>query len=267
MTSYFMSNVDGATLAFEHEGKGPAVLLMSGLGGSAAFWKGVSATLTAQGYQVIRMDQRGIGQSERGAAAVSIAQLADDFHQLLQHCGVERAHVVGHSTGGCIAQQLAFDQPEKVRSLVLGATWAGPNAYMQQLFTLRAQLLRLDPQCYEQQGVYLSYPAEWIWEHDALVATGKKWESQHIQTVQERIAALLQFDGRDQAAALSVPSLILSAEDDAVVPHALQQELKTLLAGSVLTQWVRGGHFFPITLSHSYNDTLLSWFSRFTHDK
>ena len=267
MTSYFMSNVDGATFAFEREGEGSVVLLISGLGGSAAFWKGVSATLVAQGYQVIRMDQRGIGQSERGTATVNISQLADDFSQLLQHCGVERAHVVGHSTGGCIAQQLAYVQPELVRSLVLGATWAGPNAYMQQLFTLRAQLLRLDPQCYEQQGVYLSYPAEWIWEHNALVATGKKWDTQQVAIVQERIAALMQFDGRHQAAALAVPSLILSAEDDAVVPNALQKEHKTLIAGSSVTQWVTGGHFFPITLSHSYNDTLLSWFSRFEHDK
>lgn len=267
MTSYFESGVDGATFAVERTGEGPAVLLISGLGGSAAFWKGVSAALAAQHYHVICMDQRGIGGSERGTAKVSIAQLAEDFNQLLTQCGVERAHVVGHSTGGCIAQQLAYAHPEKVRSLVLGATWAGPNAYMQNLFALRAQLLRLDPQCYEQQGVYLSYPAEWIWKHNAFVATGKKWGPEQVHTVQERIEALLQFDGRSQAAALSVPSLILSAEDDAVVPHALQKELQTLVAGATLTSWPTGGHFFPITLSHIYNDTLLNWFSRFEHDK
>src|SRR5699024_2070329 len=122
----------------------------------------ISAALAASGYQVFCLNQRGINGSTRGSAQVTIAQLTADFEQVLNHFAIDSAHVVGHSTGGCIAQQLGLTATKRVRSLVLGAAWAGPSCYMSTLFAFRQQLLQHNPQHYQQQGVYLSFPAQWI---------------------------------------------------------------------------------------------------------
>src|SRR5699024_10767203 len=148
--SFTITTKDGAQLLGTYQGHGKPVLLISGLGGTATFWTGVSAALAADGYQVFCVNQRGINGSTRGSADLTIEQLAVDFLQVLEHFGVSSAHVVGHSTGGCIAQQIGLIAPERVRSLVLGATWAGSSAYMSALFAFRKQLLQENPQYYQK---------------------------------------------------------------------------------------------------------------------
>src|SRR5215207_3181939 len=75
---------DGAALAVQVDGEGRDLLLVTGLGGTAAFWEPVVAPLRERGFRVIRFDQRGIGASTRGADAVDIDGLAEDSFAVLE---------------------------------------------------------------------------------------------------------------------------------------------------------------------------------------
>ena len=244
MTPFQIPLDDGAVLVGETIGQGAPVLLISGLGGTSAFWKGVS--FDHDKVQLIRFDQRGIGRSSRGETPLSIERLAADCIDVLSHLNVGAVHCVGHSTGGCIAQSLALTYPERIASLVLSGTWAGPNEYMQTLFEYRSRLLRNDAALYEQQGLYLSYPPDYLWNQPPSFFAGNAsvWSEQRKQIVQERIAALLRFDARPDLGALRIPTLVLSAADDAVVPAPLQLELQQRIAQAEFQQWRTGGHFF-----------------------
>lgn len=240
---------DGARQHATLEGAGPPLLLVSGLGGTTAFWDVVAPHL-ARHFRVIRFDQRGIGASSRGTAPVTIDLLAADCATVLAAAGAERALVAGHSTGGCIALSLALEAPARVAGLLLGGSWIAPNRYMTELFAARRELLDLSPRLYAAFASFLALPPDaldrdWRAFEKALAAAPESAAARAV--VAERIAALLAFDGRARAATLHCPATVLGAEDDLIVPAFLQRQLADALPGAELTLLDRGGHFFPIT--------------------
>lgn len=161
MSDFPVSTADGAVLKASREGAGAPLVLVSGLGGTAGFWAPVVAGLRDR-FEILTFDQRGIGASTRGTAETDIQQLADDVQAVLDAAGIEAATIVGHSTGGCIAQSLAARAPERVTGLGLSATWLQPSRYMTALFRIRLDLLRHDPVAYTATATLISYAPEWL---------------------------------------------------------------------------------------------------------
>ena len=116
----------GASPPAEVVGSGPPLLLVPGLGGRAEFWDPVVPPLAAR-FTVILHDHRGTGRSSIERIDYSIAQMTGDVIALLDHLGFDRAHLIGHSTGGAIGQTLAIDFPQRLDRLVLSATWAAAS--------------------------------------------------------------------------------------------------------------------------------------------
>ena len=96
-----------------------------GLGSNARIWAPVIDPLRSGGYDVVVMDNRGCGRSGVPWRPWSTQTMADDARSVLDAAEVSRAHVVGASMGGMIAQELALAHPERVASLVLGCTTGG----------------------------------------------------------------------------------------------------------------------------------------------
>ena len=109
--------VDGGELEYEVRGSGEPVLLIHGAMLADACLL-AQPTLTDH-YRLIQYHRRGFAGSCRHAGPCGMSQQAVDARALLDHLGVYRAHVVGHSCGGAIALQLALDAPERVASLAL----------------------------------------------------------------------------------------------------------------------------------------------------
>ena len=123
-TGFATSLRGGAPLYWESTGTGTPVLLIHGLGLSGgAWWRTVDALSPT--LRVITFDHRGIGRSESLRPSYTTEAMADDAVSILDELGLESAHVYGISLGGMIAQQLALRHPERIRSLVLGATQPG----------------------------------------------------------------------------------------------------------------------------------------------
>ncbi|WP_245974238.1 alpha/beta fold hydrolase [Bosea caraganae] len=252
---------DGAELKASVEGSGPALLLVSGLGGTAGFWNDSAATL-ARSFRVIRFDQRGIGASSRGEAPCTIDLLARDCLAVLDAVGVKRAVLLGHSTGGCIGQSLARQAPERLDGLILSATWLKPSRYMTALFGTRRAILDENPQAYAATASLLAYPPAWLeanWAvHEAALAKAPS-SAQARQVVRERIDALLAFDGSKHIGSLTLPALILGTRDDMIVPAFLQEELAAALHGARKTMLDTGGHFFPVSRPDAFTATVAEW--------
>lgn len=112
--------IHGHRRAFVKAGRGPAVLLLHGLGCDHTTWDSVIAPL-ARRYTVIAPDLLGHGQSDKPRADYSVAGYANGMRDLLTVLGVDRATIVGHSLGGGIAMQFAYQFPERTERLVLVA--------------------------------------------------------------------------------------------------------------------------------------------------
>ena len=115
-------------IEWESQGDGPAVLLIQGLGYGRWGWAPVVRGL-AQRHRVLSFDNRGIGGSDKPEGPYTARLMADDALQVLDEARVERAHVVGASLGGMIAQELAVLAPERVDKLVLCCTALRADAF------------------------------------------------------------------------------------------------------------------------------------------
>ncbi|GAA4013942.1 alpha/beta fold hydrolase [Actimicrobium antarcticum] len=115
--------VGNYALRYLDEGSGPVVVLIHGLAGDLSAWLAQVAVLR-QSYRVIAFDNRGAGHSTQVDEPVSTADLARDTLGLMDYLQIERAHVVGRSMGGAVAQQMALLAPARVLSMVLCASFA-----------------------------------------------------------------------------------------------------------------------------------------------
>lgn len=120
----FLETSDGERIYYEVTGEGEPVILSHGLGGNHAIWYQQVADL-AFDHKVVTWDQRGFGQSTNHAHNAGPVAFASDLGELMDHLGLESAHLVGQSMGGWTVMGFALDHPERVRSLTLADTIGG----------------------------------------------------------------------------------------------------------------------------------------------
>lgn len=106
------------------DGNGPPLLLIHGVGARLDNWDGAAAVL-ARNFKVVRYDLRGHGQSSKVPGPYSLDLFADDAAALLDHLGIARAHIAGHSLGGMIAVTLGVRHPLRVDRLAVLSAAAG----------------------------------------------------------------------------------------------------------------------------------------------
>ena len=113
----------GCPLAYKAEGTGEATVFIQGVGLHGDGWLPQTQTLSSH-FRCVTFDNRGMGKSQPASADITIAQLAEDTLAVLDAQGVDAAHLVGHSLGGCVALQTALVAPHRVKSLSLLCTSA-----------------------------------------------------------------------------------------------------------------------------------------------
>jgi aminoacrylate hydrolase len=245
---------DGRRLHVETAGSGPAVLFISGLGGTAQFW-GAAWTRLAAHFRLISFDHRGVGRSEGTAEEQTMARMAADAFGVLDAFALDGAHVVGHSTGGAIAQMMALDQAFRIDKLVLSGTWARPDYRFRLLFETRLAVLeQAGGAAHAAIAHLLGFPEDWINDHEDEVRkaleAARDGPDRHAVTA-ARIRMLLTHDRLDDLGRIEAPTLVLGADDDAIVPIAHSRALARAIPGARLVT-IPGGHLFPLTAAHAF---------------
>lgn len=258
-------------MALHHEvhGQGrpgaPSVLLSSGLGGSAGFWRPQIPALVEAGWRVVAYDHRGTGRSPAALTegAHRIADMADDVRAVMQASDTERCHLVGHALGGLIGLQLALDAPECIASLVLVNAWSKPNPHSARCFDARLSLLgACGPAAYVQAQPIFLYPADWAAAHTQEVDEEVAHALAHFPgeaNMRARIAALRAFDVDAQLARIACPVLVACAQDDVLVPWTQSRRLAEGLPKATLVHASHGGHAHSVTDSAGFNASLLQF--------
>ncbi len=250
------AKIGDAEIYYEAAGDGPPVMLVPGLGGIGSFWAPQVAGLKDR-FRCITHDHRGCGQSTHTPGRYTVERMADDTLRLMDALKIEKAHLVGHSTGGAIGQIIALDHPERLASLVLSATWCGPDPFFRRCFEIRKETLaKLGLASYLRVSSAFLWAPGWIKDHDADLARQEAATLANppdIEIALARIDAICAFDRRGKLGAIETPTLVIVARDDMVTPIHLSEEIAAAIPGARIARLDRGGHFVPAADPASYN--------------
>jgi pimeloyl-ACP methyl ester carboxylesterase len=271
-----IAHVNEVDLYFEEEGSGEPLLLIMGLAADSLAWV-FQRPAFAQRYRTIVFDNRGVGRSSKPPGPYTTAQMARDTKGLLDALGISRAHVLGVSMGGMIAQELALQFPESVRSLVLACTYAAPDAgvlatrdaLVTQLGgrvapdgTIEVDLSRLDPLQFFQTLMPLVFNPDFLARElprlMELFASSLQYGFSP-QGILGQVAAVLTHNTEDRLAQIRVPTLVLTGDADRLVPPAYSERLAALIPGAKLVKIPGGSHAFNLEQPEAFNRAVLEF--------
>ncbi len=249
---------DGVHIYFEFEGSGEPLLLIAGQSNDHYLWNLVRGDF-AKHYQVIVYDQRGTGLSDKPEQPpYSTRGFARDAIAVLDHLGIQRAHVYGVSMGGAIGQWLGIDHAGRLGALVLACSTAGVahgvrrSAEMQALLDNRDSskvLATFFASC-------LALPQFFLTMRESLKNPMPAYAEQlHAQASQEH-------DAWDWLPAITAPTLILHGSEDQVTPAANAQLLAGRIPQAELYLVRRGRHMFFLEFRKEVNRVVMHFLAR-----
>ncbi len=241
--------VSGAELHYVRSGGGEPMLLIQGMSATHLTWGRPFVSSLEQSFDCIAFDNRGMGLSGRAEMPFTIADLAGDALGLLDALEVERAHVVGISMGGMVAQELALAHPDRIRTLTLGATYCGgPEGTL------------MDPEDVKRLGAAMAAndPAQVrrvMWEIN--LSPGFREDDSRFAEFEQMATALPApgpvivqqmracgaHDTSDRLGAVSTPTLVIHGTEDRLLGVANGHQIASLL--STRLELLEGvGHMF-----------------------
>ncbi len=254
--------ITGGEISYEIHGDGPPLLLVAGLGGMGSYWRPQIERYSKQ-YRVITYDHRGCGKSTRSETEYTVEQMSSDLLQLMDHLNLDSAHFVGHSTGGAIGQTIAIDHPNRLRSLVLYASWTRTDPFMRRVMETRKCLLETaGVEAYIKATPVFLYPDWWINQETAKLealdtATLANFPSARIAV--SRCQAVIDFDRVDGLGLIKAQTLVVCAKDDFLTPLYFSKELANRIPNAKLAVLEGGGHATSQVFPDPFDDTILGF--------
>ncbi|MBS27437.1 MAG: pyrimidine utilization protein D [Alphaproteobacteria bacterium] len=260
-----IADIGNGELHYEIHGEGPPLMLVAGLGGTADYWN-AQIEAFAKDYMVVVHDHRGTGQSTHSEIDYSVDQMTEDLSRLMDFLNIDRAHIVGHSTGAAMAIVLAVKAPERLSSAVIYAGWTKADPQMSRCFDVRRALLRdSGVQAYARATPLFLFPPWFIRDHGQAMIEHEPNAVAALPSamiMESRMDAVLAFDCTDYIGAVGVPSLVICAEDDFLTPAYFSRELVELIPGAELNIIENGGHAVSVTRPELFNEAVLAFLDR-----
>ena len=262
------ATVGNYRLFYESEGQGYPVLLIHGLAGDHNAWAPQRPYLS-QKHRVIAFDNRGAGQSTQVDEPVSTEDLARDTLALLDALEVPRAHVVGRSMGGAIAQHMALLAPQRIQSLVMCASFgkldplgARVLANMRDVLEWRgnwADHARHSVQNFVSAEFFNSQPQR-VADIERLIGGETRLPACYVQ----QNHACQNHDTLDRLSRIACPTLILAGGQDPICSLTSTRWMSERIPGAETVIFERSSHFFLMEEAERFKTVLTDWLARHT---
>lgn len=255
---------DGFSLYYEVHGQGFPLVLIRGLGSNLEHWY-EQVPAFSRAYQVIVFNNRGIGQSGDPGGPLSVQAMAGDVAALIDAAAGGRAHVLGISLGGMIAQELALGWPERVASLVLAATHCGgehkvmPTAETMELF---AKLVGGKDFAEQLEGRKALFAPETLAHRPDIMKRYAQVAAAYEappSVMQRQWQAVQDFDTYERLPLIAAPTLVLAGQEDRLVPLGNAELLARRIPGAKLCVMPQAGHQLVIEQPQAANAAVLDF--------
>jgi aminoacrylate hydrolase len=245
--------LDDCEIYYEEHGEGPPLLFVAGLGGVGSYWLPQIAYFS-KFFRVIVHDHRGTGRSTKSKIRYSLEQMAADTIGIMDALAIDSAILVGHSTGGAIAQILCLEHPNRVQAAVMYATWTKADTFFKRCFEVRRTLLKAGPTDYVRGGSIFLQPSWWIRDAPDIEDTTVYGDSFDSDIVDSRIQALLEFDRTADLSRITTPVLVIGVENDHLTPIYYSRAIADAIPGAELVTMKDGAHVASQIFSDEFNE-------------
>ncbi len=245
-------NVNNININFETSGEGEPLVLLHGLQSDIDIFDSIRHKLSNL-YNVIVFDQRGSGKTDKPDCEYSMSLLASDTKEFLQQLKIEKVNIFGISMGGMVAQAIAIDFPEIVKTLILGCTIPGDFAHMVPVNENPNKDIAfspdetIPPEVRAKALADIIYAPGFIEKHpdilQKLIADRKKTPISGVG-LQHRIEAIENSDMFNQLSNIKNKTMVITGKNDQSVHWQNSKILHEQIKGSVFELLEPAGHVF-----------------------
>lgn len=237
-------DINGVKIYYEVLGQGDPLVMIQGYGHHSLQWGGLPNEFTKLQYQVILMDNRGVGRSDKPDAPLTVPQMADDVCKVLDTLSIRRASVFGVSMGGMIAQEFALNHPDRLINLILGCTTpGGPNSVKPtpegaKILSDFDYVKNMTPEQRTREIFKFFCTEDFIeanpdalkWYHEATMAYPTP-----TRVFVQQAEAVSKFDSWDRLPDIKAPTMIITGTADHIIPFKNSELLEERIPGAELT--------------------------------
>jgi pimeloyl-ACP methyl ester carboxylesterase len=254
-----IATVNKIKINYQAHGQGDPMVMIMGFNSPASTWSS-QVSFFKNYYKVITFDNRGVGKSEKPAGPYSTRMMADDTVALMDHLGIKKAHIVGASMGGMIAQELAINYPERILKLVLACTFSC-NDETSGNTAEQAELAKLPPKKMPAAMAKLACNKPFF---KLFVST-----SAMIQTIFTQAAARIGIEGQiaactnhntlNRLASIKSPTLVIAGTKDKIINPTSSDVIAQAIRGAKLVKIEEGSHMLFMENKTEFNQKVLDF--------
>jgi pimeloyl-ACP methyl ester carboxylesterase len=239
--------VDDIQVYYEVKGKGYPLLMITGLGGNLDLWDPRLVEGLAKNFKLVMFDNRGTGRTDMSDKVYTMKLLADDTMGLMNALEISKAHVLGLSMGGMIAQELVLNYPEKVSKMVLCSTRGGGLRSVQSSQKVPETPVdpsRMSPEEY-RKALTTVCTEDFIKENPDLVELMAQKRLMHPtskEAYMRQLNAIRKFDTSERFHQIKTPTLILHGRKDVLIHPENAAILAEAIPNAKLVYFEKSGH-------------------------
>jgi len=265
------AKVNGININYRVQGNGEPLVLIMGYSGDRNGWI-FQTPVFKKHYRVITFDNRGIGKTDKPWGAYSTKMMADDTIGLMDHLSIKKAHILGISMGGMIAQALAINYPERINKLVLGCTLPGTTGTNEMSGPAPDWLKSFGRgEDYTEDDVR-SIPIRKMTDTMSSLAFNRLLFRMIFIPMMKIITRLNgdtgligQFEANlshntfDNLSKIKVPTLVINGTKDRLIKPSSSEVIAKLIPNAKLVQIDGGSHNFFMEMSSRFNKEVLDF--------